>query len=58
MRGNGQADTHRLSADHVDILGASPLNRAILKLAAGRDELVEMQIGSGILEYVEKMKWD
>lgn len=46
------------SADHVDILGASPLNAAILKIAAGRGDLVENQIESGILDYVEKMKWD
>lgn len=45
-------------ADHVDILGASPLNAAILKIAAGRGDLVEDQIESGILDYVEKMKWD
>ena len=45
------------SADHVDILGASPLNSAILKVAAGRGDLVEDQIESGILDYVEKMDW-
>ena len=45
-------------ADHVDILGATPLNEAILKIAAGRGDLVTDQIDSGILEYVEKMKWD
>jgi phospholipid:diacylglycerol acyltransferase len=45
-------------ADHVDILGASPLNAAILKIAAGRGDLVKQQIGSDILDYVEKMKWD
>jgi phospholipid:diacylglycerol acyltransferase len=45
-------------ADHVDILGATPLNEAIVKIAAGRGDLVTDQIDSGILEYVEKMKWD
>jgi phospholipid:diacylglycerol acyltransferase len=47
-----------IRADHVDILGATPLNEAILKIAAGRTELVEQKIGSRILEYVEKMRWD
>lgn len=47
-----------ISADHVDILGATPLNEAILKIASGRGDLVEDKIESGILEYVEKMKWD
>lgn len=46
------------SADHVDILGATPLNSAILKIAAGRGDLVTQQIGSGILEYTSKMEWD
>jgi hypothetical protein len=45
-------------ADHVDILGSSPLNAAILKIAAGRGDLVQNQIRSDILEYVEKMDWD
>lgn len=51
-------ETNRNRADHVDILGATPLNEAILKIAAGRGDLVEDKIESGILEYVEKMKWD
>jgi phospholipid:diacylglycerol acyltransferase len=42
----------------VDILGASPLNAAILKIAAGRGDLVTQQIGSEILAYTEKMNWD
>lgn len=46
-----------LTADHVDILGSSPLNAAILKIAAGRGDLVEEQIGSDIREYVERMDW-
>jgi len=54
MRGLGL--TRR--ADHVDILGASPLNEAILKVAAGRGDLVAQQIESGILDYVEKMDWE
>lgn len=47
-----------LTADHVDILGSSPLNSAILKIASGRGDLVEEHIGSDILEYVERMDWD
>lgn len=45
-------------ADHVDILGATPLNKAILKIAAGRGDLVKDKIESGILDYVEKMDWE
>ena len=47
-----------IRADHVDILGSSPLNTAILKIAAGRGDLVTDQIGSQILEFVDKMDWD
>ncbi|ORX35684.1 Lecithin:cholesterol acyltransferase-domain-containing protein [Kockovaella imperatae] len=47
-----------LTADHVDILGASPLNSAILKIAAGQGHLVKQQIGSDIMEYVDRMDWD
>jgi phospholipid:diacylglycerol acyltransferase len=46
-----------LTADHVDILGSSPLNAALLKIAAGRGDLVEEHIGSRIQEYVEKIDW-
>jgi phospholipid:diacylglycerol acyltransferase len=46
------------SADHVDILGSTPLNEAIMKIASGRGDLVENQIGSRIEEIVEKMQWD
>ncbi|KIR59655.1 phospholipid:diacylglycerol acyltransferase [Cryptococcus bacillisporus CA1873] len=52
LRGGAQ------TADHVDILGASPLNSAILKIAGGRGDLVTEQIGSKILEYTERMDWD
>ncbi|WVF71237.1 hypothetical protein IAT40_006037 [Kwoniella sp. CBS 6097] len=52
LRGGAQ------TADHVDILGATPLNAAILKIAAGRGDLVTQQIGSDIFEYVKKIEWD
>lgn len=55
-RQGNKADLVR--ADHVDILGSTPLNAAILKIAAGRYDLVPQKIGSRILEYVEKMRWD
>lgn len=51
-----QADVS--SADHVDILGSTPLNEAIMKIASGRGDLVENQIESRIEEIVEKMQWD
>lgn len=53
-----QADKSFYRADHVDILGASPLNSAILKIAGGRGDLVTEQIGSNILKYTERMDWD
>lgn len=46
------------TADHVDILGSTPLNKAVLKIAAGRGDLVKSHIGSKIREYVQKMRWD
>ncbi|WWC89112.1 uncharacterized protein L201_004030 [Kwoniella dendrophila CBS 6074] len=52
LRGGAQ------TADHVDILGATPLNAAILKIAAGRGDLVTQQIGSNIFEYIKKQDWD
>jgi phospholipid:diacylglycerol acyltransferase len=42
----------------VDILGSSPLNAALLKIAAGRGDLVEEQLGSKVVEYAERMRWD
>jgi phospholipid:diacylglycerol acyltransferase len=47
-----------MTADHIDILGSFPLNSAVLKVAAGRGDLVEQQIGSRIMEYTAKMNWD
>nr|XP_019011204.1 phospholipid:diacylglycerol acyltransferase [Kwoniella pini CBS 10737]OCF49985.1 phospholipid:diacylglycerol acyltransferase [Kwoniella pini CBS 10737] len=52
LRGGAQ------TADHVDILGATPLNTAILKIAAGRGDLITQQIGSKIFEYIKKQDWD
>lgn len=46
------------TAEHIDILGSKSLNDAILRIAAGRTDLVTNQIESGILDYVEKMRWD
>ncbi|EIW70499.1 hypothetical protein TREMEDRAFT_68093 [Tremella mesenterica DSM 1558] len=47
-----------LTADHVDILGSSPLNRAVLQIAAGRGDLVRERIESDIMAYVAKMDWE
>ncbi|ODO06216.1 phospholipid:diacylglycerol acyltransferase [Cryptococcus wingfieldii CBS 7118] len=52
LRGGAQ------TADHVDILGASPLNAAILQIAGGRGDLVKQKIGSKIFDYTAKMFWD
>ncbi|WVR06842.1 hypothetical protein IAU60_003878 [Kwoniella sp. DSM 27419] len=52
LRGGAQ------TADHVDILGSTPLNAAILKIAAGRGDLVTQQIESRIFEYIDKQDWE
>lgn len=46
------------TADHVDILGSSELNEAILNIAAGREDLVGDQLISNIQKYASKIKWD
>ena len=47
------------TGDHVDILGRSSLNDLILKVAAGKGEMVEERFVSRIREYSEKVKiWD
>lgn len=44
------------TADHVDILGRQNLNEYILKIAAGRGDLIKEYIVSNIREYAAKAK--
>ncbi|GAA5983717.1 hypothetical protein JCM5350_000681 [Sporobolomyces pararoseus] len=46
------------TGDHVDVLGNSDLNDAILEIASGNRENVKEQIHSNIKEYAKKIKWD
>jgi len=46
------------TADHIDVLGSTALNEAILKVASGRGEEVENKFVSPIRKYVKRMKWD
>jgi len=46
------------TADHVDILGNSDLNDAILEIVSGNRENVKEQLHSKIKEYASKIKWD
>ncbi|GAA5845245.1 hypothetical protein JCM3766R1_003369 [Sporobolomyces carnicolor] len=45
------------TADHVDILGSSELNDAILEIASGNREHVKDQYHSNIREYARKIRW-
>lgn len=45
------------TADHIDILGSSELNEAIVNIVSGRDDLVREQIVSKIKEHVKKIDW-
>jgi phospholipid:diacylglycerol acyltransferase len=44
------------TGDHVDILGRQSLNDLILRVAAGKGELIEESIVSNIREYSDKVK--
>ncbi|BGP12575.1 hypothetical protein JCM10213_004838 [Rhodosporidiobolus nylandii] len=46
------------TADHVDILGSSELNDAILEVVAGQGRNVKQQIHSRILDVARKIRWD
>ncbi|KAK3904796.1 Phospholipid:diacylglycerol acyltransferase [Staphylotrichum tortipilum] len=44
------------TADHVDILGRQNLNEFILKIAAGRGDIIEDHIVSNIRQYADRAK--
>ncbi|RYP69788.1 hypothetical protein DL771_005897 [Monosporascus sp. 5C6A] len=44
------------TADHVDILGRQTLNELILRVAAGRGDLIQEHIVSNIHEYADRVK--
>lgn len=46
------------SGDHIDILGGTPLNEVVGKVATGAGEEVEERIVSDIKEYAQRINWD
>lgn len=46
------------TGDHVDILGSTPLNQIILKIAAGHGDDVQDHIVSNIKQISERIDWD
>jgi phospholipid:diacylglycerol acyltransferase len=46
------------SSDHVDVLGNSELNEAILDIASGHGDRVKDQFFSNIKQYASKIEWD
>jgi phospholipid:diacylglycerol acyltransferase len=45
------------TADHVDILGATELNDAVLSIVSGNEHEVEERFVSRIREYASKIRW-
>ena len=52
LRGGAQ------TAEHVDVLGSTPLNELILKVAAGAGDEIQERFVSPVREYAKKMRWD
>lgn len=46
------------TSEHVDILGSTPLNEIILKVATGVGHEVEEHFVSDIKTYAARMEWD
>ena len=46
------------TADHVDILGSTPLSELILKVATGAADEVEENFVSDIRSYAKRIEWD
>lgn len=46
------------TGDHVDILGSTPLNELILKIAAGKGDAVHDHFVSDIQQISERIDWD
>lgn len=46
------------TADHIDILGSTLVNEAVVQIASGNGHLVNETIHSSIREYATKVKWD
>ncbi|RYP30076.1 hypothetical protein DL767_006427 [Monosporascus sp. MG133] len=44
------------TADHVDILGRQTLNELIIRVAAGRGDLIQEHVVSNIREYADRVK--
>lgn len=45
------------TAEHVDVLGSAELNELILKVASGRDDLIDEKIITELKEWVKAMNW-
>ncbi|EJD47048.1 LACT-domain-containing protein [Auricularia subglabra TFB-10046 SS5] len=52
LRGGAQ------TADHVDVLGSTPLNELILKVASGHGEKIQERYVSRVREYAKRVAWD
>jgi len=46
------------TADHVDILGSTPLSEVILKVATGAADEVQETFVSDIRRYAGRIEWD
>ena len=46
------------TADHVDILGSTPLSELILKVATGAADEVQENFVSDIQRYANRIQWD
>ncbi|KAH8917628.1 Lecithin:cholesterol acyltransferase [Atractiella rhizophila] len=46
------------TGDHIDILGSTELNEAILNVASGNGHLVKDRLVSRIKEYASRIKWE
>ncbi|PHH49162.1 Phospholipid:diacylglycerol acyltransferase [Ceratocystis fimbriata CBS 114723] len=43
------------TADHVDILGSQPLNKLLLRVAAGKGDEIQESVISNIMMYAKKV---
>lgn len=46
------------TGDHIDILGSTFVNEAVLNIVSGRGHLVNQTIHSDIVKYASKIKWE
>ena len=46
------------TADHVDVLGSTPLSEIVLKVATGAADEVQETFVSDIQRYAKRIQWD